>query len=594
MAIFNAIQMLGGLALFLYGMNVMSNSLERASGGRLEQMLERLTSNLFKAILLGMLVTATIQSSSATTVIVVGLVNARILKLRQAIGIIMGANIGTTITAHILRLSDINSAGSVILSFLKPTTLAPLAAIVGILIYYTAKKVSRKEMGLMLVGFGILFTGMFQMEAAVEPLKDFPAFSEMFANLSNPVLGVLVGAGVTAIIQSSSASIGILQALTVTGAITASAAFPIILGQNIGTCITPVLASIGASKNAKRTAYIHVSFNIIGTIIFLIGLYAIHAIHPLPMWDEPITKGGIANFHTLFNIVVTVLFLPFTGLLEKLAMFLVKDDESDAALDDETAALDVRFYASPSFAIKHARDAVVRMAHLSLENFLRACELIHTFDRKKLEQAREVENVIDRLQGKVDSYLIGLSEKELTETDNNALSEVLQVVNEFERIGDHAENICDCAVNINENGVRYSQSAQREFSTITDAVEEILQMAVAGYEARDTNLANDIEPLEEVINIMVESLKVHHNNRLRDGDCSVDSAFSFVDILYNMERIADHCSNVGVHILSYSGSGEVRDRHEFLREMRRDQSPEYKAKVDMYDKKYFERIQHIS
>lgn len=594
MTIFNVIQMLGGLALFLYGMNVMSGSLERASGGRLEQMLEKLTSNLFKAILLGMVVTATIQSSSATTVIVVGLVNARILKLRQAIGVIMGANIGTTITAHILRLSDINSAGSFVLGFLKPTTLAPLAAIIGILIYYMAKKVSRREMGLMLVGFGILFTGMFQMEAAVSPLQQSNAFASLFANLSNPVLGVLAGTVVTAIIQSSSASIGILQALTVTGAITVSAAYPIILGQNIGTCITPVLASIGASKNAKRTAYIHVSFNILGTVIFLIGLYAIHAVVPIPFWDEPITKGGIANFHTVFNLIVTVLFLPFTGLLERLAMFLVKDDPQDAALDDETAALDERFYASPSFAIKHARDAVERMAQLALENFLRSAELIREFDRKKLEQAREVENVIDRLQGKVDSYLIGLSEKELTETDNNALSEVLQVVNEFERIGDHAENLCDCAVSINENGVRYSQSALREFSTITDAVHEILQMAVDGYKARDIHLANEIEPLEEVINIMVESLKVHHNDRLRDGDCSIDSAFSFVDMLYNMERIADHCSNIGVHILSYSGADEVRDRHEFLREMRRTKTPEYKAKFDMYDKKYFGRIGHIN
>lgn len=590
MNIFSVIKLLGGLALFLYGMTVMSNGLERVSGGRLEQALEKLTSNLFKSIMLGLLVTAAIQSSSATTVIVVGLVNARILKLRQAIGIIMGANIGTTVTAHILRLSEINSSGSLILSFLKPTTLAPLAAIIGMLMYFAAKKVARRELGLILVGFGILFTGMFSMEAAVEPLRESATFAHMFSSLSNPILGVLAGLVVTAIIQSSSASIGILQALTVTGAITASAAYPIILGQNIGTCITPVLASIGASKNARRTAFIHVSFNVIGTVIFLVGMYAIQYTVGIPWWNNPINKGGIANFHTLFNVVVTLLFIPFTSLLERLAVFFIKADPDEVSMDDETAALDERFFGSPAFAINHARDAVVRMANLSLENFSRATELIVHYDKKKLERAREVENVIDRLQGKVDNYLLKLGERELTENENIALSEVLQVVNEFERIGDHADNLCDAANAIHESGIHYSEPATKEFQTITDAVKEILTMAVGGYTQRDTGLANDIEPLEEVINILVESLKVHHNERLRSGQCSVDSAISFVDILYNMERIADHCSNVGVHIISYSGTGEVQDRHEFLRDMRRNKTADYKEKFDMYDKKYYERI----
>ncbi|MFV0400487.1 MAG: Na/Pi cotransporter family protein [Oscillospiraceae bacterium] len=586
MTVFSVIQLLGGLALFLYGMSVMSNGLERASGGRLEQMLEKLTSNLFKAILLGCLVTAAIQSSSATTVIVIGLVNARILKLRNAIGVIMGANIGTTITAHIIRLSDIDS-GNFFLSLLKPSTLAPLAAIIGILLYYTSKKVSLRDTGLILIGFCVLFTGMFSMEEAVLPLRESEVFIRAFSSLSNPVLGVLAGTAITAIVQSSSASVGILQALTVTGAITASAAFPIILGQNIGTCITSVLASIGTSKNAKRAAFIHVSFNVIGTLVFLIGLYSIQAIWGIPGWNDPIGKGGIADFHTIFNVVSTLLFLPFTKQLEKLANFAVRDNNEGVEIDDALAGLDDRFYTSPSFAISHAREAVVHMAKLSKENFQRSTELVLEFDRKKLELAREVENIIDRLQGRVDSYLLGLSEKELTEADNVALSEVLQVVNEFERIGDHADNLCDIAVSNSETGVRYSQSALREFRIITEAVEEILQMAVDGYTSRDTQLANNIEPLEEIINIMVESLKVHHSKRLQEGDCSIDSAFSFVEILYNMERIADHCSNVGVHIMSYSGVGEIKDRHEFLREIRRTKTPAYKAKFDQYDKKYF-------
>lgn len=588
MTIFNIIQLAGGLALFLYGMNVMSNSLERASGGRLEQALEKLTSNLFKSIILGLLVTAAIQSSSATTVIVVGLVNSRILKLRQAIGIIMGANIGTTITAHIIRLSDISGVGFV--NFLKPTTLAPLAAIIGILLYYTAKKTAKREVGVILIGFAILFTGMFSMEEAVYPLRESPQFAELFASLSNPILGVLVGTGVTAIIQSSSASVGILQALTVTGAITTSAAYPIIFGQNIGTCITSLLASIGTSTNARRTAIVHVSFNIIGTLIFLVVLYAVQALIGIPWWDDPITKGGIANFHTVFNVTVTLLLIPFASQLERLAKFLVKGKPGEDEVDDETAMLDECFLGSPSFAIGHARTAVIRMANLSLENFRRATELIRSFDRKQLEQAREVEDVIDRLQDKVDSYLLKLSQQQdLSEKDSVALSEVLQIVNDFERIGDHADNIATCAERINEENIRYSPMAIDEFNTMVEAVDEILQMAVNGYTERDTGLAHEIDPLEEVIDMMAHSLKVSHSNRLQDGLCSVDSAFTFVDLLYNMERISDHCSNIGVHIMNYSGD-EIQDRHEFLRNLRSEHNVDFQNKLDDYDKKYFSRL----
>jgi len=588
MSIFNVISLLGGLALFLYGMTVMSSGLEHASGGRLEQTLEKMTDNILKATFLGLIVTAAIQSSSATTVIVVGLVNAKILKLRQAIGIIMGANIGTTVTAHIIRLSDLEGSG--FLTLLKPSTLAPVAAIIGILLYFVSKKRARKDLGQILLGFSILFTGMFAMEAAVRPLQNEPAFAEIFASLSNPILGVLVGTGVTALIQSSSASVGILQALTVTGAITCSAAFPIIMGQNIGTCITPVLASIGASKNAKRTAFIHVMFNFLGTIIFLVGIYAVQYTVGFSFWDQPITKGGIADFHTLFNVTVTVLFLPFSALLEKMAVLFIRPSTDEVDDDKEVDSLDERFLGSPSFAIGHARNAVIKMAHLSAQNFHRSVELLHQFDRKKLERAREVEDVIDRLQSRVDQYLLKLTQQELTESENIALSEVLQVVNEFERIGDHDDNICDCAVSIAENGVKFSESAVKELDTVTKAVAEILQLAVDGYIIQDTGMVADIEPLEEVIDILVETLKVRHSERLRNGLCSVDSAFPFLEVLYNMERIADHCSNVGVHVISYSGSNKVLDRHEYLREIHSSQTPEYKEKFDMYDAKYFEAI----
>lgn len=590
MSIFNVISLLGGLAMFLYGMTIMSSGLERVSGGRLEQTLEKLTGNMFKAIGLGTLVTAVIQSSSATTVIVVGLVNARILKLRQAIWIIMGANIGTTITAHILRLTELEDTGIFALQFFKPTTLAPVAAIIGILLYIFSKKVVHRDFGLFMLGFSILFSGMFAMENSMLPLRTMPQVADIFMKFSNPFLGVLVGMGVTTIIQSSSASIGILQALTVTGAISVSAAYPIIMGQNIGTCVTAVLASIGTSKNARRVALVHVTFNVVGTFLFLAGIYTIQYLIGFSFWDDPITKGGIANFHTIFNVTATLILLPFSKLLERFAKFCIRDDDNEFERDDEISMLDERFLGSPSYAITHAREAVTKMAHLSMENYNRSVELMLKMDKKKLEQQRDVENVIDKLQSKVDQYLLKLSKNELTEQDNKALSEVFQVVNEFERIGDHADNLADCAEDINNRGISFSPIAVEEFNIITAAVAEILEMAVNGYIERDMNLAANIEPLEQVINMLVNTLKIHHTERLKSGKCTIDATFPFVEALYNLERLADHCSNIGIHILSYSDAGQGLDRHEFLRQMHTSQSITYKTKFEMYDKKYFELI----
>lgn len=591
MTIFNVISLCGGLALFLYGMTVMEQGLERASGGRLETLLEQMTGNLFKAIFFGMTVTAAIQSSSGTTVIVVGLVNAKVLGLHQAIGVIMGANIGTTVTAHLLRLTDLESSNA-LLQLLNPKTLSPLAAAIGILLYLTAKKPSRRDIGLVLLGFGILFQGMFAMEAAVRPLQTAPQFVQLFASLRNPLLGVLVGALVTAIIQSSSASIGILQALTATGVLTFSNAFPIIMGQNIGTCVTPMLASIGASKNAKRTAVIHVSFNTIGSLLFLGVAYLLQSVIGFAFWDAPISKGGIANFHTFFNLAATLFFIPFAGLLEKLSYLLVKQGKEEQTSDRHTAMLDERFLGSPGYAIQQARGAVAHMAELSLENYHRSVELLKGYDKKKMDLAHEVENTIDRLQSKVDQFLLKLTTQELTEAENVALSEVLQVVNEFERIGDHAENLCETAQHLSQNRIVFSESAWSELDALTDAVTEILELGVTGYIQRDLSLAVTIEPLEEVIDILVEALKVRHSERLRDGLCSVDHAFPYLETLYNLERIADHCSNVGVHVISYGGTGEVLDRHEYLRGMRANQPAEYRQKFNHYDQKYFERIKY--
>ena len=394
MDFFSIVNLAGGLALFLYGMSALGSGLERLSGGRLEKTLEKMTSNTIKGVLLGALVTGAIQSSSATTVIVVGLVNAGILKLRQAIGVIMGANIGTTVTAQILRLSDLSS-DSFFIQFLKPTTLAPLAAIAGIILVMGSKKARQREAGQILLGFGILFTGMFTMESAVRPLSEMPQFAEIFAALSNPILGVLVGAVVTAIIQSSSASIGILQALSSTGIITFSSAFPIIMGQNIGTCITPILASIGANKNAKRSACVHLSFNVIGTAVFLIVTYAIQYTIGFPFWDDAISRGGIANFHTLFNVVTTILFLPFVGLLEKLANTIIKSDQRELKQDAITSNLDERFLLSPGLAIQQSRETVLAMADLAQSNFGECSKLLGNFDPKVAERVKDNENIID-------------------------------------------------------------------------------------------------------------------------------------------------------------------------------------------------------
>ena len=600
MSLFDFIKLGGGLAFFLYGMTMMANGLEHASGGRLERALERLTDNIFKAILLGALVTGIIQSSSATTVIIVGLVNARIMKLRQAIGVIMGANIGTTVTAHLIRMADIDAGANVAIAFFKPTALGPLAAFVGLLLYITSKKRVRREFGQILLGFGVLFSGMFAMEGALTPLRENAGFAGVFLMFKNPILGVLTGLVVTAVIQSSSASIGILQALTSTGAITFSAAFPIVMGQNIGTCITPVIASVNASRNAKRSALIHVSFNIIGTILALAAIYAYQGLFGIPFWDEPITKGGIANFHTIFNISVTALLVPFAPQLEKLVRFIIRpkkgaggdllSGEPDDEAADETKGLDERFVAAPAYAIQRARDSVVKMARLAEENFGRAMELLYEYDAKKLERAREVEDVIDHLQGRIDNYLLKITVKELTETENTALSEVLQVVNEFERIGDLANNICDCAEQMHDQDITFSSTAFYELAVMREAINEIISFAVNGYIQKDLRLAETIEPLEAVINILIEALKLKHNERMRAGVCSIESAFPFVELLYNLERIADHCSNVGVHVISYSRQVVVSDRHEFLRDMRNNPSADFRAKFEMYDKKYFGRI----
>ena len=589
MDFFMIVSLLGGLALFLYGMSMLGSGLEKLSSGRLEQTLEKLTNNVFKGVLLGALVTGAIQSSSATTVIVVGLVNARILKLRQAIGIIMGANIGTTVTAHILRLSDLSS-DNFFLMLLKPTTLAPVVGIIGILMVMAGKKQKYKTLGEILLGFCILFTGMFNMEAAVSPLSESPEFAGLFASLSNPVIGVLVGAGVTAIIQSSSASIGILQALSSTGIITWSSAIPIILGQNIGTCITPILASIGASKNAKRTAAVHLSFNIIGTCVFLIVIYTIQSISPFSFWDLPIDKGGIANFHTTFNVCVTLMFLPFVGLLEKLVIHLIPDQQTADEVDDPAIALDDRLLTSPGLAIQHCRDAVLQMGKLARKNFSASVRQLEQYNHKEAEKIREREDTIDRLEDRLGNYMLKIPQDNLSEQSSATISALLHILSEFERIGDYSINLVEFAENMESTGAEFSPQAQFELTTIGEAVGEAIDMALGCFEKQDLALAETIEPLEEVVDQMQETLKDRHINRLRNGQCTVDAAFPFVESLSCLERISDHCSNIGVYMISYvRGSDEV-DHHTYIMQLHSGQVGHYNEQFRRYTEKYYDQI----
>ena len=594
MDFFMLISLLGGLALFLYGMTMLGSGLEKFSGGRLEQTLEKMTDSTIKGVALGALVTAAIQSSSATTVIVVGLVNARILKLRQAIGVIMGANIGTTITAHILRLSDISS-DNFFINLLKPATLAPLVGLIGILLLMVGNNQKRKNFGEILLGFCILFTGMFNMEAAVSPLADSPEFMALFSSLSNPVLGVLAGAGVTALIQSSAASIGILQALSSTGMIPFSAAFPIIMGQNIGTCITPILASIGASKNAKRSAGVHLSFNILGTIIFLIVFYGIQAVIPFSFWNDPITKGAIADFHTFFNICVTILFLPFTGLLEKIVLTVIPDGKDTEDSDDPTIILDDLLLTSPGLAIQHSREAVVQMGKLARKNFSASMQLLEKYSSKGAEKIREREDVIDRLEDRLGNYMLKIPQDNLNERDNGAISALLHILSEFERIGDYSINLVEFAETMQSTGSTFSPQAQYEIATIGDAVSEIIDLAVNSFENRDLTLVQSIEPLEEVVDLMEETLKDRHIDRLRNGQCTVDAAFPFVESLSCIERIADHCSNVGVYMLEYNrGSNEEEiDHHSYILQLHSGEVGHYNEQYRRYTEKYYDKIKSV-
>ena len=586
MDFFSILTMLGGLALFLYGMQVMGDGLAKISGGKLEKILENLTSSKLRAVLLGLGVTAVIQSSSATTVMVVGFVNSGIMKLTQAVGIIMGANIGTTVTAWILSLAGIES-NNFFMSLLKPSSFAPILALIGIVLLMFTKNSRKKDIGAILVGFAVLMFGMDTMSAAVKPLADVPEFTNLLLAFSNPIAGVLAGTVLTAIIQSSSASVGILQALCVTGAVPYSAAFPIIMGQNIGTCVTALLSAIGANKNAKRAAMIHLYFNIIGTVVFLSVFYILNAAVQFPFMDAMATPAAIAVTHSVFNVTATLLLLPFSNLLVKLACMTIRDSSEDveaAKEDQEFLILESRFLEKPAFAVEKGRTAARRMAEDSWKALKASFEVLHDYSEEKAQKITKMESKVDRYEDELGTYLVQLNNKDLSETDSHSVSMMLHCIGDFERISDHAVNIKESADELHAKGLSFSVYAKAELRVLTAAVTKIVETAFSVFDEQDITKASEIEALEELIDELTKEMKRRHINRLRSGECTIEMGFILSDLITSMERIADHCSNIGVCVTQVREN--LYDTHRHLNAMKNDQDDEFNKCLEAVRKEY--------
>ena len=559
---FSFLTMIGGLALFLYGMNVMGDGLAKLAGGKLERILEKLTANPIMGVFLGFVVTAVIQSSSATTVMVVGFVNSGIMRLSQAISIIMGANIGTTATAWILSLAGLEG-GNFFMNMLKPTSFSPILAIIGVAMIMFSKKAKKQDLGTILIGFAILMIGMDIMTGAIKPLAEVTWFKELLVKFSNPILGLLAGAILTAIIQSSSASVGILQAMSMNGLITFGTAFPIIMGQNIGTCVTALLSAIGASKNGKRTAFVHLYFNLIGTVIFMIAFYSINAFVDFAFMDESISGTGIATLHSIFNVSATLILLPCRKLLEKLACLTVRDKEVDnVAEKSEIQLLDYRFLDKPSFAVEQCRNVAHKMAEISKDSIFKAMSLLKNYDEGVAEEVIHMESVVDKYEDQLGSYLVKLSGKATSEEDSRTVSLLLHCIGDYERISDHAINIQESAKELYEKGMGFSKKAQEELEVFTRAIEDVMNMTLIVFEDEDIDMAKSVEPLEELIDYLSDELKNRHIERLREGNCTIEQGFVFSDITTNFERISDHCSNIAVSLIEIKD--DEYDTHRYL------------------------------
>lgn len=584
MNVYDILNLLGGIALFLFGMHTLSASLEKLAGGKLETWLEKATSKPIKGVVLGAIITAVIQSSAATTVMIIGFVNSGLMKLSQAIGVIMGANIGTTATSWLLSLQSISgSDGFSFLNLLKPTTFTPVLAVIGVFLIMFTKSDKKKTIGMILAGFAVLMFGMNSMSSATAGLAENETFCNILMMFSNPVLGVIAGAVLTAVLQSSSASIGILQSIAIsTGKVTYSVALPLLLGQNIGSCVTALISSVGANKPAKRVAFVHLYFNVIGTVVFLSIFYLLNAFISMPFMEESLNAVGIAVIHTGFNVLATALFLPFTKQLEKLACLTVRDDSNDEKLTP--MLLDERLLKTPSVAIEQCRNVCIRMARLTQETLKMSMEVVTTYDAKKCAEVIDNENAIDIFEDKIGSYILKISSKDLSENDSKIVSSMLHTIGDLERISDHAVNIVEAAEEMHSKKIKFSQQALRELPVIVNAVSEILDMSINAFINNDVNLAKNVEPLEDVIDQLRSDLKTRHIERLRNGKCTIELGFILQDLLTNFERVSDHCSNIAVYLIQISDNS--MDTHEYMNELKKLDRSEFMDEFNDYKNKY--------
>ncbi len=578
MDIFNLLTMIGGLCLFLFGMNLMGQALERRAGGSLRTVLGKMTGKVMTGFLTGLGVTAIIQSSSATTVMVVGFVNSGLMTLRQAVNVIMGANVGTTVTAWLLSLGGIDS-GSVWVNLLKPSSFTPVLALIGIVLYLFCKKAKQKDTGTILLGFATLMFGMETMSSAVAGLKDVPAFTNLFLAFKNPVLGVLAGAVLTGIIQSSSASVGILQALTVTGSVSYAAAIPIIMGQNIGTCVTAMISSVGTNKNAKRAAVVHLMFNVIGVAVLLTVFCIVKAVFHPALFDEPATMYGIAVAHSAFNILCTAMLLPAGGLLEKLATRMVPDGKQR----EKTVELDERLLATPSLALERSRAVAVEMADRSVRALKNALLCVEKYSPALAQSIQEDESACDHYEDVLGTYLVRLSAQKLGENESEEATELLKTIGDFERISDHAVNLLESAEELREKKLAFSPAARAEFGTLSAAIDEILELSLDAFASGDVALAARVEPLEQVIDTLKEQMRTRHILRMQQGNCSIEAGFVWSDLLTNLERTSDHCSNIAGCVIDTAQHN--LNLHETLKAVKRG-DPRFQDSFRVYAEKY--------
>ncbi|MDY5948221.1 MAG: Na/Pi cotransporter family protein [Oscillospiraceae bacterium] len=579
MSVFNIITLLGGLALFLFGMSVMSNALEKTAGGKLEKILQKMTDKPIKALLLGAAITATIQSSSAVTVMLVGLVNSGIMQLGQSVGVIMGSNIGTTITAWILSLAGIES-DNFFVSLLKPSSFSPIIAFIGIIMMMTSKKTRSKDIGSICMGFAVLMFGMELMSDSMAPLAEMEEFRNIMVMFNNPLLGLIVGIVMTAVIQSSSATVGILQALSLTGGLSYGMAIPLIMGQNIGTCVTALISSVGVSKNAKRVAVIHIYFNLIGTAVLLSLFYGFNAFLDFPFVEKAIAPAGIAIVHSIFNVATTIILFPFGKQLEKLAVKTVKDKEAE----NKSEFLDDRLLNSPSLAISECRNYTVKMAQLAKNSLLDSISIIGNYNSKTADKIVENEQELDDYEDKLGTFLVKISSRELTKEDSNTVSTLLHCIGDFERIGDHALNMVKTAKEISDKSISFSSEANAEILVATEAIKQILDITVKAFENNDAELALDVEPLEQVIDTLLSEIKNRHISRLTGGNCTIELGFVLSDLLTNYERVSDHCSNIAVSLIQISHS--VFDTHEYLNDYKTSGGERFTTAFENYKKQY--------